>query len=94
MGWCDDPKSKYYNKMINFPFTHSAERLWLKNNIYDIVIVIDYNLSPVVKYAGSAIFIHITKKNYPPTKGCIALSKRNIKLLTNSIDKNTKLKIY
>ena len=19
-GWCDDPKSKFYNKLINFPF--------------------------------------------------------------------------
>ena len=94
MGWCDDPKSKYYNKMIYFPFTQSAERLWLKDNIYDIIIVIDYNLRPVIKYAGSAIFIHIAKKKYLPTKGCVALSKQNIKLLASNIDKNTRLKIY
>ena len=94
MGWCDDPKSKYYNKMIYFPFTQNAERLWLKDNIYDIIIVIDYNLRPVIKYAGSAIFIHIAKKNYLPTKGCVVLSKQNIKLLASNIDKNTRLKIY
>ena len=22
MGWCDDPKSKQYNKLINFPFKY------------------------------------------------------------------------
>ena len=37
MGWCDDPKSKNYNKMIKFPFNCSAEKLWLKKNIYDII---------------------------------------------------------
>ena len=44
MGWCDDVRSKYYNKIINFPFNLSAEKLWLKENIYDVVVVINYNL--------------------------------------------------
>ena len=30
MGWCNDPKSKYYNKLITFPFKFRAEKLWLK----------------------------------------------------------------
>ena len=29
MGWCDDPNSKYYNKLIYFPFKKSAEKLHL-----------------------------------------------------------------
>ena len=62
MGWCDDPNSVYYNKIINYPFKFSAEKLWKKENIYDIIIVIDYNLNPVIKNKGSAIFLHITKK--------------------------------
>ena len=62
MGWCDDPKSKYYNQLIKFPFKHSAEKLWLKENSYDIILVIDYNLKPIIKYKGSAIFLHIQKK--------------------------------
>jgi len=33
MGWCDDSRSRYYNKMIKFPFDLSAEKLWLKKNI-------------------------------------------------------------
>ena len=44
MGWCDDSNSKYYNKRIKFPFKLSAEKLWLKENIYDLIIVINYNL--------------------------------------------------
>ena len=76
MGWCDDPKSKYYNQLIKFPFKYSAEKLWLKENSYDIILVIDYNLKPIIKYKGSAIFLHIQKKKYQATKGCIAISKK------------------
>jgi L,D-peptidoglycan transpeptidase YkuD (ErfK/YbiS/YcfS/YnhG family) len=94
MGWCDDPKSSYYNKLIKYPFKYRSEKLWRKDNIYDIIIIIDYNLNPIIKNRGSAIFLHITKKNYQPTSGCIAVSKNNIKFLLSKIDKKTKIKIY
>ena len=94
MGWCDDPNSDDYNKIINYPFKFSAEKLWKKENIYDIIIVIDYNLNPVIKNKGSAIFLHIAKKKYQPTNGCIAVNKKNIRLITSTINKKTKLKIY
>ena len=29
-GWCDDPASQFYNKLIYFPFKKSAEKLYLK----------------------------------------------------------------
>jgi L,D-peptidoglycan transpeptidase YkuD (ErfK/YbiS/YcfS/YnhG family) len=94
MGWCDDPKSTNYNKIINQPSKSSFEKLWRKENVYDIIIVIDYNLNPVVKNKGSAIFLHIAKRKYRPTNGCIAISKNNIKLLASKINKKTKIKIY
>ena len=94
MGWCDDPNSAYYNKIIIYPFKFSAEKLWRKENIYDIIIVIDYNINPVVKNKGSAIFLHIAKKKYQPTNGCVAINKKNIRLIASKINKKTKLKIY
>ena len=93
-GWCDDPRSKNYNRLINFPFKYSAEKLWLKENIYDIILVMNYNLSPIIKFKGSAIFLHIAKKKYQNTKGCIAISKKNMKFLISKINKKTKIKIY
>tara|TARA_B110000881_G_C18537355_1_gene496576 strand:+ start:103 stop:594 length:492 start_codon:yes stop_codon:yes gene_type:complete len=93
MGWCDDPKSKYYNKLIEFPYKYSAEKLWLKKNIYDVVIVINYNLKPVIKNKGSAIFMHISKKKDSNTKGCIAISKKEIIFLLTKINKRTKILI-
>ena len=92
MGWCDDPKSNYYNHLIKFPFKYSAEKLWLKKNTYDIILIINYNLSPIIKNKGSAIFLHITKK-YNGTKGCITISLRDMKLIISKINKKTKLQI-
>ena len=48
-GWCDDPNSKMYNKLVRLPFKFSTEKLYLKNSTYDIIVVIDYNLNPVKK---------------------------------------------
>ena len=41
MGWCNDVRSKNYNKEITFPFKHSAEKLYRKDNIYDLFININ-----------------------------------------------------
>ena len=91
IGWCDDPKSEYYNQEIKFPFKGSAERFWRKDNIYDLVIVINYNFKPIIKNKGSAIFLHICKKNYAPTKGCVAINKKDMMNLLVNIKNNTKL---
>ena len=91
MGWCDDPKSRFYNKLIELPFKESAEKMWLKSGIYDIVLVLNYNLKPIIKNKGSAIFLHLAKRNYSPTKGCIAVNKEDMFLLVRKINNKTKL---
>ena len=89
MGWCDDPKSKKYNKLIKLPFKGSFEKLYRKDNTYDIILVLDYNFNPVIKGRGSAIFIHVAKKNYKNTLGCIAISKKNLINLIKKINKKS-----
>ena len=93
MGWCDDPRSATYNKLINLPNKYSYERLYRKDNIYDLIIVLNYNMSPVIKNKGSAIFIHVANNNYNPTRGCVALSKIDLLKILNNINKRTKVKI-
>ena len=93
MGWCDDPNSKYYNQLINLPSRYSHEKLFKVKNIYDIIVVLNYNMKPIIKNKGSAIFIHIAKKNYLPTLGCIALKKNDLLKLLSKIRKNIKIKI-
>ena len=91
MGWCDDPKSKKYNQLINLPNKYSYERLFRKDNIYDLVLVLNFNIKPIIKNKGSAIFIHIANKNYKKTAGCIGLKKNHLIKIIKRIDKKTKI---
>lgn len=93
IGWCDDVNSKLYNKKIKLPCAARHEKLYRKDNIYDIIGVLNYNINPTIKNKGSAIFLHIAKKNYQKTKGCIAIKKVHLKKILALIDKNTKIKI-
>ena len=43
MGWCDDPYNKNYNKEIVLNKKNKGEKLFRKDNAYDILIVIEYN---------------------------------------------------
>ncbi len=93
MGWCDDPKSNKYNKLIKYPFKFKSEKLFRSDNIYDIIFVLNYNMNPTRKNKGSAIFLHVAKKKFEPTEGCIAIEKRNLKKLAEVVKKNTKVEI-
>lgn len=93
MGWCDDPRSKDYNKLIKFPFKYSAEKLYRKDNIYDIILVLNYNSKPIIRNKGSAIFIHVASKNYRFTKGCVAVGKKDLKEIIKTINKKTTINI-
>jgi L,D-peptidoglycan transpeptidase YkuD (ErfK/YbiS/YcfS/YnhG family) len=93
MGWCDDPKSKFYNKLIKLPSKFRYEKLYRSDRLYDLVVVLNYNLNPIIKNKGSAIFIHVAKKPLKKTAGCIALKKGNLINLLSVIKKNTKIKI-
>ena len=93
MGWCDDSRSKKYNKEINFPFKFSAEKLYKKDKIYDLFIHIKYNYFPIIKGKGSVIFLHLAGKRYKPTKGCIAISKKDFLKILPLINNKTKILI-
>ena len=93
MGWCDDSKSKFYNKLIRLPSNFGCEKLYRSDRLYDLVVVLNYNLNPIIKNRGSAIFIHVAKKTFKKTEGCIALNKENLINLLSVIRKNTKIKI-
>lgn len=89
IGWCDDPLSNKYNKLIRYPFKYNSEKLFRSDNIYDIILVLNYNMKPTIKNKGSAIFIHVAKKNFTPTKGCVAIVKTELKKLSTLVTKKT-----
>lgn len=72
-GWCDDPYDVAYNTPVRLPYDGRHERLWRDDDVYDIVAVLGWNDRPVVRHAGSAIFLHVARRDLTPTRGCIAL---------------------
>ena len=90
MGWCNDINSAFYNKEIKVNKKIKHEKLYRHDHKYDLFILIKYNFLKVKKNKGSAIFIHLTK-NYKPTAGCIALSKKDFLILSKIIKKDSKI---
>lgn len=73
-GWCDESTDVAYNQLVRLPYPANHEALWRDDAVYDIIGVLDWNLSPVVPGKGSAIFFHVATPDYAPTAGCIALA--------------------
>ena len=92
--WCDDYRSRYYNKLIrsNKKDKFSFENLYRTDFKYNYIILIEYNYPKPVKKKGSAIFIHLTK-TYKPTTGCVTLRKKDFIILCKLITNKTKIKI-
>ena len=79
MGWSDDPGDPdNYNRLVALPYCYSHEKLWRDDSLYDICVELGYNDSPPIVGKGSAIFMHLSKKDGSPTLGCIALDKTDL----------------
>ena len=90
-GWCDDINSDLYNQKIKFPFELSAEHLYRNDDLYDVVCIIDYNLNPIIRGKGSAIFLHVASDDYSPTHGCIAIKKDELLQIAIHLEKDSKI---
>ncbi len=91
MGWCDDPRDPNYNQPVPWPYTASAEHLWRKDHLYDLLVVLDFNLVPRKKHRGSAIFWHLCHHNFFPTEGCIAIERKEMLKLLERCGPGTRL---
>jgi L,D-peptidoglycan transpeptidase YkuD (ErfK/YbiS/YcfS/YnhG family) len=72
-AWCDDPADRNYNRPVRLPYGNSREGLWRDDRLYDVIGVLDYNITPRVRGRGSAIFLHLARADLSPTQGCVAL---------------------
>ncbi len=95
-GWCDDPTHPSYNTYVTKPFMASHEDLWRDDHVYDVILVTDYNVDPIIPYRGSAIFIHIAAETInehgisvlKPTAGCLALRQDDLVTILNECDED------
>jgi len=74
-AWVDDPNDSKYNQLVELPYPAHVEEMWRVDGIYDLLVVIGYNMNPTRPGAGSAIFLHIARPNFSSTEGCIATER-------------------
>ena len=93
LGWCDAPANANYNRLVRLPFAASHETMMRDDRLYDIVIVLDWNISSRCRNRGSAIFLHVAKPDYPPTEGCLAVSPRDMAWLLGQLRRGSLLRV-
>ena len=86
----DDVKSADYNKLMrisdaepNQPSLRwgSYEVMHRSDDLYELGIVVQQNIAPIISGRGSAVFLHVWRGQARPTTGCTSLSLMNIRLL-------------
>lgn len=92
-GWCDDPTHADYNRLVTLPHPARHEDLWRNEAVYDVVVEVLYNTNPIQPDRGSAIFMHVAKRGYTPTEGCIALNIDDLLALLQLCNKDAVLSI-
>ena len=92
-GWCDDPLSPTYNRLVRSPNKSSHERMWRDDGLYDLVVVVGYNDDPPEGEWGSAIFLHVARDDLSPTQGCVAFARANLIELVSLLTPTTRLRV-
>jgi L,D-peptidoglycan transpeptidase YkuD (ErfK/YbiS/YcfS/YnhG family) len=93
-GWCDDPRSPAYNRLVHIPNEWSHERMWREDGLYDLIVVVGYNDDPPEGEWGSAIFLHIARDDYSPTQGCVAFKRADLLELVALIGPDTRINVH
>ena len=92
-GWCDDPHSPAYNRLVRIPNNSSHEKMWREDGLYDLLVVIGYNDDPPEGEWGSAIFLHMARKDMSPTRGCVAFARADLLELVTLLGPETRLRV-
>ncbi len=92
-GWCDDPRSPSYNRLVRVPNDWSHEKMWREDGLYDLVVVVGYNDDPPEGEWGSAIFLHIAREDFSPTHGCVAFAREDLMELLPLLSPTTRLRV-
>lgn len=93
-GWCDSSNDPAYNSLVKLPYEPSHEVMTRKDRLYDVCIVLDYNIEPRSKNRGSAIFFHQTSFEHKPTEGCVAIDPKDMQLLLPLLNDKTVMIIH
>jgi L,D-peptidoglycan transpeptidase YkuD (ErfK/YbiS/YcfS/YnhG family) len=91
MGWVEDPRDPRYNRLVRLPYRSAHETMKRDDNLYDIVVELDWNHRPAIRGLGSAIFMHIARPGFTPTQGCIAVAPKVLRALLPRLRRDTRI---
>jgi L,D-peptidoglycan transpeptidase YkuD (ErfK/YbiS/YcfS/YnhG family) len=92
-AWCEDPHSRHYNQPIRLDPGRDGDQLRRDDALYDFIIEIDHNTSPRIASRGSAVFLHLARKNFSPTAGCVSMTKSAMLRLLARLGPETRIVI-
>lgn len=93
-GWCDEANHPSYNDFVTLPFSKSHEKMMRDDRLYDVCLVLDYNIQPKARHIGSAIFFHLTRPDCGPTEGCVAIDPDHMRLLLPMLSDRFVMRIH
>lgn len=93
MLWCDAPESPSYNQLVRTPFKASHEEMRRSDGLYDVCLVLDWNITSRRRNRGSAIFFHLIRPGYEPTAGCVAVKARDMMRLLPLLRRGSRLRV-
>jgi L,D-peptidoglycan transpeptidase YkuD (ErfK/YbiS/YcfS/YnhG family) len=92
-AWCEDPADWRYNRPVRLDRGQSGDRLTRDDHLYDLIIELDHNTRPRIAGRGSAVFIHVARRGFAPTAGCVALTHRGLHRLLARLGQRTRIEI-
>ncbi len=93
MLWCDAPCDPNYNRLAKAPFKPSHEEMQREDGLYDVCLVLDWNVTSRRRNLGSAIFMHMIRPGYEPTAGCVALHPRDMRRILPFLRKGRRIEV-
>jgi L,D-peptidoglycan transpeptidase YkuD (ErfK/YbiS/YcfS/YnhG family) len=93
LGWCEVPGDRNYNRAVSIPYGASHETMRRADDLYDICLVLDWNIAPRRIGRGSAIFFHLARPGFTPTQGCVAVSRQVMSRLLPLLSDRTVLEV-
>lgn len=93
MLWCDAPGDPNYNRLVKAPFSPSHEEMARTDGLYDVCLVLDWNVRSRRRNRGSAIFMHLIRPGFEPTAGCVAVRPRDMRRILTHLKNNSRIRI-
>lgn len=92
-AWSEDPADRHYNRPIIRAPGHGGDRLKRDDHLYDFIVEIDHNTRPRIARRGSAVFLHLARKTFSPTAGCVGMTRSAMLRLLARIGPRTRIVI-